>query len=295
MIKKNGLFSTEGMTESDRCLHTPSEFAKQNLLYVQEVGYLHSLKPHRCMREDIDSFLFLLVLEGKGNLDVHGVHYDLRAGDCALLDCMEHYEHISDENEAWKLAWVHFNGNASRGYYKLFIKCNSSKNVFHVADSTSWNALIGELLQKQKEKIFRSELHCGELLLRLLNQSIDSVSENSILEREEEKQIVNEMRELLNDQYADAKVLQTLEDTFGSDLKNLDAKFLKYYGIGIVEYISDRRFNTAKELLRFSIKPVEEIAKESGFGDIIAIQQMLYEKEGMTAEEYRSRWAAWIR
>ena len=55
MIKKNSLFSTEGMTKSDRCLHTPGVFAKQNLLYIQEVGRLESLQPHRCIREKLDS------------------------------------------------------------------------------------------------------------------------------------------------------------------------------------------------------------------------------------------------
>lgn len=44
------MFATEGMTSSDRSLHTPGDYAQQNLLYVQEVGRLKSLKPHRCIR-----------------------------------------------------------------------------------------------------------------------------------------------------------------------------------------------------------------------------------------------------
>ena len=61
------------------------------------------------------------------------------------------------------------------------------------------------------------------------------------------------------------------------------------------EYISSRRFNAAKELLRFSIKPVEKVAKEAGIGDMIVMQQMFRENEGMTAEEYRAKWAQWVR
>ena len=56
MIKRESLFSTGGMSQSDRCLHTPGSFAKENLLYVQEVGNLRSLKPHKCVRENLDSF-----------------------------------------------------------------------------------------------------------------------------------------------------------------------------------------------------------------------------------------------
>ena len=37
------LFSASGITDSTRMIHTPGEFAKKNLLYVQEVGRLKSL------------------------------------------------------------------------------------------------------------------------------------------------------------------------------------------------------------------------------------------------------------
>lgn len=295
MIKKDGLFSTEGMTQSDRCIHTPSAFAKLNLLYVQEVGRLQSLKPHRCIREKLDSYLFMVVLEGSGSLDVGGKHYDMRTGSCALVDCMEHYEHISDEQDAWKLAWVHFNGHAARGYYELFIKSNGDRSVFCVNEVAPWDALIGELLTWQKERNLKAELYCGELLIQLLNRVLDSVLTAPVLESEQEKQIANEIREILNRRYAEKSLLQTIRETFGQEPKQLDEFFAKQYGIGIEEYIDNRRFNAAKEMLRFSIKPVEEIAKESGIGDLQAMQKMFYEKENMTAEEYRARWAAWIR
>ena len=43
----HSLFSTKGITDSVRILHTPGEFARKNLLYVQEVGRLKSLQPHK--------------------------------------------------------------------------------------------------------------------------------------------------------------------------------------------------------------------------------------------------------
>lgn len=66
MVKSEELFATEGMTSSDRSLHTPGNFARQNLLYVQEVGRLKSLKPHICAREDLESYLIMIVLDGRG-------------------------------------------------------------------------------------------------------------------------------------------------------------------------------------------------------------------------------------
>ena len=169
MIERESLFVTKDVTRSERSLHTPGSFAKQNLLYVQEVGRLQSLQPHRCIREKLDSFLFMIVLEGKGNLAVGDTEYALEKGCCAFIDCMEHYEHISDEADAWKLAWVHFNGNAARAYFELFLKCNHDNKMFHTEDIEKWNSLIGTLLAYQGDKSLQAELYCGEYLLHLVN------------------------------------------------------------------------------------------------------------------------------
>lgn len=294
MIKQNSLFSDEGMTKSDRSLHTPGNFAKKNLLYVQEVGRLQSLQPHRCIREKLASFLFMVVLEGKGILEVSDRHYDLQKGSCALIDCMEHYEHISDKEDAWKLAWVHFNGEAARGYYDLFYRYNEG-NVFVVEDVEPWDNMIGNLLDKQKARDFLTELECGELLLHILNQIIHNVSHMSVLADGSEQELADAVREYLNEHYAEDSVLSGLTGSMTADINVLDNLFHQFFGIRIDEYIDNRRLNAAKEMLRFSIKPVKEIATEVGIGDAGVLQQMFSTNEGMTAEEYRMKWAQWIR
>ncbi len=295
MIKKDGLFFTDNMTQSDRCLHTPGSFAKQNLLYVQEVGTLQSVQPHRCTREKIDSFLFLAVLEGKGNLDIRGENIEVKAGDCALVDCMEHYEHISDEKEAWRLGWVHFNGRAAREYYELFLKFNENSCVFHTSTVEVWSKLIQDIREKQREKSFLTELQSGEMLLHLLNNVIECVANPAVIERQKSKEQANEIRQMLNEEFMQSSILLMLQESFAKPVSVLNELFLPTYGISIEEYISNRRYNLAKELLRFSIKSVEQIAEETGIGDMVVLQQMFRENESVTAEEYRKKWAGWVR
>ncbi len=212
-----------------------------------------------------------------------------------MIDCTEHYEHISDEKDAWELAWVHFNGHAARGYYDLFLKNNGRENIFRVRDTEQWNNLLEQILEVQKDRNPQAELYCGELLLRLMNQIISCVFSVADVENEEEKQVVCRLREFLNGQYASSDILQRIEAELKADIHSLSLKFARQYGISIEEYINNRRLNAAKELLRFSIKPVEEVASEAGIGDRAALQQMFRKNEGMTAEEYRAKWAQWIR
>lgn len=295
MIKKDDLFITEGVTQSDRCIHTPGSFAKQNLLYVQEVGRLKSLTPHRSIREKLDSYLLLMVLSGSGSIVVGGEEYDVKQGDCAFINCMEHYEHISSEDNAWELAWVHFNGIAAQAYYDMFYKYNQECNVIYDTETDRCNGIIGKLLEKQRSKNILAELECGELLLHLLNSIIGSVVNQEAEEQEAESKWCNLIREYLNEEYAGSDVTGALSAKYGIPYDEIDGKFIKYYGISMAEYVINRRFNAAKELLRFTIKPMEEVIAESGLGDVVTMQQMFRENEDMSAEEYRKKWAQWIK
>ena len=57
----------------------------------------------------------------------------------------------------------------------------------------------------------------------------------------------------------------------------------------------NRRFTCAKELLRFTVKPVKEIVTESGIGNADLFRNLFNKNEGMTAEEYREKWSQWNR
>ena len=51
-IEEMGYF-TDRAVRSDRIIYTPTLFAKEALLYLQEVGSLQALKPHQSHRESL--------------------------------------------------------------------------------------------------------------------------------------------------------------------------------------------------------------------------------------------------
>ena len=65
----------------------------------------------------------------------------------------------------------------------------------------------------------------------------------------------------------------------------INRQFKEKYGIDLCDYILNRRFNCAKELLRFSVKPVKEIVTESGIMNADLFRHLFIENEGMTAAE----------
>ena len=51
----------QGIENSQRILYTPSDFARVNLLHLQEIGALTAQEPHRSQRSGLSSYLFFLV------------------------------------------------------------------------------------------------------------------------------------------------------------------------------------------------------------------------------------------
>ncbi len=106
---------------SDRLLYTPSEFARSNLLYLQEIGSLRALKPHISKRQNLDSFLFFRVQNGSGFLGYRGREYPLNAGDCVFIHCKEPYFHRTGD-DLWSLEWIHFNGVTMLPIYAKYLE-----------------------------------------------------------------------------------------------------------------------------------------------------------------------------
>ncbi len=291
----HSLFSTSGITDSVRMLHTPGEFARKNLLYVQEVGRLKSLQAHKSQRENLNSYLFFGVASGEGTVFIGSDSYKVKEGDCVLINCSNYYAHESSMDKPWELIWVHFNGHGAEEYFRLFMEQNENKSVFRPGSMKDMKAYIGELMECQKEKDLEAELQSGEILLRLLNSCILSVMRQKGNQQDRYKEICREIRESVNERYRQANLVAALAEKYEMEEDELDDCFHKTYGITLRDYILNRRFTAAKELLRFTIKPVKEIVDESGIGNDDLFRRLFQDGEGMTAEEYRMKWAQWVK
>ncbi len=289
------LFATKGITDSVRMLHTPGEFAKKNLFYVQEVGTLKSLQAHKSQRESLNSFLFLGVIHGEGTIFNDGGSSRVKAGDCALINCTDYYAHESSEDNPWELIWVHFNGGSAGEYFRLFLEQNDQKNVFRPNSMKNMQEYITELMKYQKEKSLEAELRSGELLLQLMNSCIMSVMHQKADTEDAYTTICREIRESVNEKYQQRDLLAATAERYGMTEEELDGCFHKAYGITLRDYILNRRFTAAKELLRFTIKPVKDIIMESGIENDDLFRRLFQDGEGMTAEEYRMKWAQWVK
>lgn len=302
------LFDTEGITKSERMLHTPSGFAKKNLSYIQEVGRLKSLKTHSSIRENLESYLLFLILDGEGSVVYQDRTYSVKKGELVFLDCRMHYEHKSSEEHPWELLWVHFNGSLPQACYPVFLEKNGGAPVLCPRTGLKpYRDIVERLMKQQRERELlvemRSSQELSELMFMCISEAVQSgavgapvgetgnETEGGILRKEDYEGI----REYINEHFGDAGMESALAIQYGVGQQELSRAFEKKYGITLDAYIANRKFNKAKELLRFTIKPVEDIVVESGIGSEDTFRQLFLDNEEMTPEEYRRKWAQWIK
>ena len=288
-------FETQGITKSDRILYTPSEFTKKTSFYVQEVGHLTSLSSHKSVRDKLNSYLLLKVNEGSGTVTMNGQNYHLMKGDSVLIDCDKPYEHVSDEEELWTISWVHFNGIAMPEYYNMISRYCHGTTVFRF--ELKIDELVDELLTILKEKHFENELKAAELLLhfmnKLLNKLMISDSRGRELDWNQIREDINQIAMLPQDQ-TDIYFARIL-DNYNLSREELFSDFEKRFGIGIDNYIEQRKLTLAKEKLRFTTQSEEEVANSIGISDIHKFVSLFHKYENCSPEEYRRCWAQWIR
>lgn len=270
-----------------RIMKTPSATARRAFFYLQECGHLKAGDGHHTSRQNLQSFLFAVVLDGKGTLNYEGQHFQLENGDCFFIDCRAAHSYQSDSKSPWELLWVHFNGCTTEEYYKLFL--GQQQNVFHPVSSVKFVSILQELMRLNTEAYADTEVLTSGLIANLLTLllTVNSISEES------DTALQAKLKTVLA--HIDANFttdirLDELAQRFDISKYYLTREFKRAYGETIFQHIISLRINYAKRLLRFTDKSVEEIATLCGFNDQSYFSKQFKKAENVTCLAFRRRW-----
>ncbi len=279
--------------DSKRVVYTPSAFAKNNLLYLQETGSLSALKPHSSNRSKLASYLFFVVLKGKGTLSYRGKSYNLEQGDCVFLDCMLPYSHLT-QHDLWDLQWAHFNGDTMPGIYNMYVE-RGGEPVFRPQNNESYRSILSRLYKTASSEDSLRDMRINELLASLLTiiMEISLAQENQgKSNRDPEKSFsLQDVKQYLDENWAKKITLDEIADMFYINKFYLTRLFRNRYGTPMISYIMDIRIAQAKQMLRFTDKSIMYIGRTCGFEDQNYFSRSFKKIEGVTPTEYRKLWA----
>ena len=275
-------------SSSNRILPTPSSYAREHYLYVQEIGTLQSLEPHISKRQNLNSFLFLVVLDGEGTLNYSGTRHRISAGDCALINCARPYSHESSATHPWSLKWVHFNGLEASYYYDYFISRENSY-LFRPRSILPFTDVLDQLYLCQQNKNPLVELTSNKYLTDIItlcfteNESL-KLGEYTIPDK------LKQIHEYISENYFRKISLEDLADRFFISKFHLSREYKKIYGITLGNALTNLRLSHAKSMLRFSDDSVDTIALSCGFQDTGYFIKVFKKAENMTPLQYRKKW-----
>lgn len=277
--------------DSRRILYTPSSFARESLLYLQEVGTLRALKPHTSRREDLQSFLCFVVEAGEGQLSWEGEHLPLRRGDVVFVDCRRGYAHSTGlpGKPLWTLKWCHFDGPTMGLIYDKYCRRGGSP-VIRDVDCNRYSSLMEELYAIAASNDYIRDMRINEKLGELLTILMETSWNRENRVQEPRKMDIRRVKSYLDEHFHEKITLESVAAGFYVDKHYLARRFKAEYGITVTQHIHHLRITRAKWMLRFTDKTVEQIGLLCGAGELPYFSRMFKKLEGISPTEYRNRW-----
>ncbi len=288
-------YKTSEVTNTRRVICTPPAFTREHFFYIQEAGYLKSLKPHLSKRSGLNSFLFMTVLSGSGTVTYqenladkkHVTTVSARAGDCFFLDCSKEYTHISSEQDPWELLWIHFYGPQAEAYYQYFLERQSWH--FHSSRQNDFITAIQTVLLLHENRNEDTDILAADQIHHILTLLSTEPTEKELSVSPLSEKLQN-VASYLNEHYTEDISLDFLAENFFISKYYLSREFKKEFGTTIIQYILVKKITYAKELLRYSNSSIEDIATLCGIDDASYFNKVFRKLEGCTASEYRKKW-----
>ena len=287
------LFSNNpnSIVSSDRVLYTPSSFARSSLLHLQEIGELTAQRSHTSERAGLLSYLFFCVVNGSGTLVYDSKEYELTADSCVFINCKNSYSHTTDPNNLWTLRWIHFYGTSLAPIYDKYCERGGRPTFIPAEDTCSEiNYVWTHLLSTVRSSDYMRDMRINQLLSELM-VCIMSESWHPEDKKDAQKRIsVVDVKEYLNNHYADRLTLDELSNQFYINKYYLAKSFKNQFGLSITTYLQNIRITKAKQLLRFSDKTIETIGYEVGLGNPAYFSRVFKNVEGVSPKSFREQW-----
>lgn len=280
-------YSAGWSEDSVRLIITSGSFAKATYFYAQEAGYFKTDESYFTERQNLNSFLIVYTISGKGNLTYDGESYELTGGSCFFINCMKHHFYHTAPGEHWEFLWLHFNGRSALGYYEEFVK--NGFQIVPVQDTFLVETNLRRILAINQRRTVSTEVLTSSLITNLLTelliQTMTFHTQKLLI-----PDYVKKALDLLDRNFRSQLSLDALAALVGVSKFHLSKEFKKYTGTTVNEYLITTRISYAKELLKYSSMSVHEIAYDCGMSNVSHFINLFKAREGTTPLAYRREW-----
>lgn len=231
-----------------------------------------------------------MVLSGEGNVEAGKNTYHLKAGQMFLVKQGEKIHYYADKANPWAYCWVTFGGQNAALYMNQAGFSEGVNVVPSPVEPGKFFALINELLAHTE-----NDLSDGLWRLGLLNQIISMITKSKCTSASETAvkphtaaDYIDYAIEYIERYYAQHIRVVDISDSIGIHRNYLTRLFKKATGLSPIEYLSHVRMNKSAQLLLTTRLPVNEVAKQVGYGNSVAFYKRFKEEFDVSPRVFRS-------
>lgn len=191
-------------------------------------------------------YMLHYVYDGFGTFTLNGQEYKAKKNQLFISKPNEVISYRSDEHNPWKHIWIGFDGNMAK-------KFDDFPPVIDFDDNIFWEMFEVCNMQTAKEEFLAGKLFT--LYVQLFGKA-----------KEQNNNYANIALSYINSNFMDNIKISSIASEIGIDRRYLAFLFKNEFGISMQEYLSQKRMNEAKKLLRLGYS-VSEACYLSGHND----------------------------
>ena len=261
---------------------------------VITVRYADDLSP--TARHFHDCYQLIYVVDGQASITVNGRTYTATSGSIAVIGRFEQHS-IAVNGLCYKRYAVSVDpavcGNHSLlGNRLLSVLLNRPSHFCHIAQLR--DPQLAEMILSQMEQECRSKDTMGDRMLLLLlsqllilycRQNPDSIPETST-----NLKLVQEIRQYLEDNYAQRCELDSLAQRFHLSQSHLSHLFRRVTGSSVIAYLTAYRLTAAKHCLIETDWEIRKVAESCGFTDHSNFGRTFKTNTGLSPTQFRQQY-----
>ncbi|SHI12739.1 AraC-like ligand binding domain-containing protein [Sporobacter termitidis DSM 10068] len=176
-------------------------------------------------------------------------------------------------------------------FVRLFESALSEKLYVIAEDANSCSGILSAIEREATEKPLGWQLllvdYCREYFIKVLRNILTAGSGDEGQPDAGQSNLAVKITKFMQEHYQENLSLEDVSKAFHITPRHITRIFSDYFGTSFRKTLSIYRLNYAKNYLRYTDKPVEEIAELVGMSAPQTLYRLFKENEGMTISEYR--------
>lgn len=248
--------------------------------YVGMCGVSYCDGKYEIMRSCANTNVLEYVISGTGIVCENNRCFEASAGDVYFVKEGHKHHYYSDAENPWVKIWFNFTGELAKQITRLYRL--EDDVVFHCPEL---RGQFEEMLEVARSGSREEEI-CNKIagiflkIAQRLSKEIES-------EEEREDTIATRLKRKIDSQDGFDCGLERVMSGLYCSKNHAIREFKKQYGIAPYEYIQQKRFASAKDMLENMNLPIADIAERLDFYDIHYFSVSFKKRFGITPTEYR--------